>query len=136
MIKSDQDMIRIGYAVLTAIAALALIAGCALGDVSRSARPSAQQVVDNLNTEFPVGRQRDNTESCTSAGCVQLITTDAVSVYQMRDESTAVHFADGLGDSVERIGPFVLSYSGSEQQLTTSETRAAYAIQVRALLSG
>jgi hypothetical protein len=127
-------MIRIGYAVLTAVAALALIAACAQGGASGSTGPSAQEVVDKLNAEFAVGRQRDNTESCTSAGCEQLITTDAVSVYRMRDDSTAAHFADGLGDAVQRIGPFVLSYSGSEQQLTPPETRTAYAGQVRALL--
>jgi hypothetical protein len=54
----------------------------------------------------------------------------------MHDESTAAHFADGLGNAVEQIGPFVLSYSGSKQQLTPSETRAAYARHVRALLGG
>lgn len=128
-------MIRIGYAVLTVVAALVLIAGCAQGAASGSEAPSAQEVIDNLNSTFPVGRQRDNTESCTSAGCEQLITTDAVSVYRMHDDPTAEHFADGLGESVERIGPFVLSYSGTEQQLTPPETRAAYAGKVRDLIS-
>ncbi|MEN3269717.1 hypothetical protein [Pseudonocardia sp.] len=128
-------MIRIGHTVLTAVTALAVFAACGQG-ASGSSGPSAQEVVDNLNPLFPVGNQRDNTESCTSAGCSQLITTDAVSVYRMRDESTAANFADGLGDAVEQIGPFVLSYSGSEQQLTPSEMRAAYARQVRALVGG
>jgi hypothetical protein len=128
-------MIRMGYTVLTTVVALALIAGCA-GVASGPVGPSAQQVVDRLNAQSPLGRQRDNTESCTSAGCEQLITTDAVSVYRMRDDPTAAHFADGLGASVEQIGPFVLSYSGTEQQQTSALTRAAFARQVRALIAG
>jgi len=128
-------MNRMGLTVLTAVAALALLAGCGQ-EATGSSGPSALEVVDDLNPLHPVGAQRDNTESCTSAGCEQLITTDAVSVYRMRDEPTAARFVNGLGDAVEQIGPFVLSYSGSEQQLTTSETRAAYARQVRALIRG
>jgi hypothetical protein len=126
---------RTGHLLLAATSSLFLLTGCAQNAPSAPSGASAQEVVDNLNSIFPVGNQRDNTEACTSAGCERLITTDSVSVYRMRDESTAAGFAEGLGDAIEQVGPFVLSYSGSQQQLTPREVRVAYADRIRTLLT-
>jgi hypothetical protein len=56
-------------------------------------------------------------------------------VYQWPDEASAVRHAGGREDA-DQVGPFVLSYAGSEQQLTSAEARAAYADKARELLAG
>jgi hypothetical protein len=119
---------QIGRITLVVATLAALLAGCG------STGPTAQNVVDALGPLFPVGNQRDNTGTCEPTGCEQLITTDAVSVYQWPDEAAAVSFATGLGDVVQQVGPFVLSYAGTEQQLTPRGARAAFAARVRTLL--
>lgn len=100
---------------------------------------TASQVADELNKLNPTPHPRDNTGSCaaradsTSPGCVQLITTDAVSVYQWTDESQATRFCEPGVSRCDRIGVFVLSYAGTEQKATSKKARAAYADKVRQL---
>lgn len=129
-------MHRVRTALLMVFASLALLAGCATPEGAASTALSAQQVVDELSRLYPLGAQRNNPQSCIASGCEELITTDVVSVHRMRDEATAVQFTRGLGDSVEQVGPFVLSYSGSTQQLTSPDTRRMFADRIRALLAG
>jgi hypothetical protein len=124
-----------GTALLMIVAAFTVLAGCATQEGAADTGVTAQQVVDELNRLYPLGGQRNNPQSCIASGCEELITTDVVSVHRMRDEATAVQFTRGLGSSVEQVGPFVLSYSGSTQQLTPEETRRAFAERIRALLT-
>lgn len=94
------------------------------------AQPTARQIADRLSDLYPLPNPRDNTGSCRPAGCRQLITTDAVSVYDWKDEATAKRWAGGLGKNVRQIGPYVLSWMGSEQAFTSKEARAKMAAEV------
>lgn len=122
-------MIRFGRLALLLPLALLVLAGCG------SSGPSAAAVVDEISALYPAPNPRDNTDSCAGdGGCVQLVTTDAVSVSQWPDEATAIRYAGGRAN-VDQVGPFVLSYAGTEQKLTSDEARAAYAQRVRELLA-
>jgi hypothetical protein len=122
-------MTRIARFALPLFAAALLLAGCG------SSGPTASSVVEELSALYPAPNPRDNTGSCAGdGGCVQLVTTDAVSVYQWPDEATALRFA-GDSDAVDVVGPFALSYRGDRQQATSDEARAAYAQRVRELLA-
>jgi hypothetical protein len=64
---------------------------------------------------------------------VQLITTDAVSVYQWPDEATAARFAGGRFEA-NQVDHFVLSYAGTEQRATPEDTRTRFEASLRELL--
>lgn len=122
-------MSRVVRLAVSVFAAAVLLAGCG------SSGPTASSVVEELSALYPAPNPRDNTGSCAGdGGCVQLVTTDAVSVYQWPDEATARRFAGG-SDAVDVVGPFALSYRGAEQQATSEQARAAYAQRVRELLA-
>jgi hypothetical protein len=115
------------------VAALAVVALAGCGDASGL---TAAEVVEELSAHYPLPNPRDNTASCAGqGGCVQLITTDAVSVYQWPDEATAKRFAGGRLD-FDQEGPFVLSYAGTEQRTTDISTRVSYMVKLRELLLG
>ena len=84
-------------------------------------------------TLYPTPHPRDNTGAC-APGCTQLITTDAVSVYQWTDAATAQRFCKPELGACDQVGVFVLSYAGSEQALTSGEARKAYADKVRSMV--
>ncbi|MGH8909039.1 MAG: hypothetical protein ACRD0K_21735 [Egibacteraceae bacterium] len=69
------------------LAAGALLAVLTIGCGPRGL--TAADVVEEINALYPTPNSRDNTHSCDDAGCVQLITTDTVSVYQWPDEASA-----------------------------------------------
>lgn len=73
---------------------------------------TAQQVVDAIIAAgLPARNPRDNSQSnCRSMGCVQLITTDDVSVYQFPDAATADRFATSGVYSGRQGGPIVLVF--------------------------
>lgn len=75
---------------------------------------TAWQVVDSfIAAGLPAPNPRDNSGNCTGdggLGCVQLITTDAISVYSWRTEATAQHQVDVAGGGAYRKGLIVLSY--------------------------
>ena len=95
--------------------------------------PSAQQVAARL-ADLYLPNMRDNSAKRRSIGVVGLITTDAVSVYQWRDETLAKRWAHGSADKI-RIGVFVLSFVGSEQQMTSQEARRRMAAEVRKMVA-
>jgi hypothetical protein len=99
---------------------------------------SAQQVVDQLGQSHPMPNPRDNTGSCYAdgQGCLQLVTTDAVSVYQWKDEGLAKRWVDSVGkDNATRVGVFVLNYGGREQKATTAKVRKDWAGQLKDLVA-
>ena len=52
----------------------------------------AERVVDGFTEAgLPTPAARDNSRNCKRLGCVSLITTDAISVYQWPDEASARH---------------------------------------------
>lgn len=92
--------------------------------------PTARQVVARLERLYPLPNQRDNTGACAPA-CRALITTDAVSVYDWKTAAAAKRWTSASADVV---GPYVLSYAGTEQQMTSKEARADMAAEVKRML--
>lgn len=74
---------------------------------------TAQRVVDEFRVRgLPVGDARDNTgRSCGDPQCVQLITTDDVSVYQFADAERAEYWANAVFPSHYRNGLIVLRFT-------------------------
>lgn len=95
------------------------------------------EVVGELNALFPAPNVRDNTGFCEGErGCEQLVTTDAVSVWEFPNVATADHWmANGYTPEQEptQAGRFVLTYGLDRQQLTSDEARAAYLAKVNEL---
>lgn len=75
---------------------------------------SAQRVVDAIIAAgLPAADPRDNSNGgvCDSVQCVQLITTNDVSVYQFADPDAADKWATGLADSGYRNGLIVMRFN-------------------------
>lgn len=80
------------------------IAGC---DTTPKPDPAAGQVtaqliVDRLSDLYPLPGPRDNTDSCNTGkehpnDCLQLISTDPVSVYELKTETAAAHWTKQMG---------------------------------------
>ncbi len=97
--------------------------------------PTAQQIAAALDAVHPTRHPRDNTASCAvTAGCLGLVTTGTVSIYQWPDVSSAARFVGEGSGTADRIGPYVLSYRTREQRVTSAEVRRAYADRVRAMV--
>ncbi|MFE9197810.1 hypothetical protein ACFYMH_17310 [Streptomyces albidoflavus] len=109
--------------ILGTLAGLALLTACGGGDEESTAenKPSktpslsAQGMVDQLTDLYPLANPRDNTGSCDTGkdhpnDCRQLITTDPVSVYELKTEKAAAHWAKTMGRSQETVqaGRFML----------------------------
>lgn len=125
---------RITTIAAAAVASL-LLAGCGGGgDDSKAAETppveeqqgdaplTAETVVDELSEIYPLPNPRDNSGSCNGAdfgddACVQLITTDAVSVYQLETVESAEKWADTHGDDAEQHGVFMLRWWPDEYPL-------------------
>lgn len=125
-----------------AAAALALVgavAGAVVScgtDSSEPERPpvrtqGAQQVVDSIAAKWPLPNPRDTSEGCrakdgdTAKGCESRVTTDAVTVIEYADETTAKQAAATLGKVADarQAGTYVLSWT-DDQDLTSDEARA------------
>ncbi|WP_190815010.1 hypothetical protein [Saccharopolyspora pogona] len=102
---------------------LAVLPAC--GSDSASENRTAQQVVEQFERDaLAVPNPRDNTaQNCAQLGCVQLVTTDAVSVLSSADESAASTFASKLGGSAHQAGTIVLRYDAAK---TPADQRAAF----------
>lgn len=129
--------------VLVVAALLGALAGCGSSSetpstaattaaVSAGERPGqAQVVVDAIAEKWPVPHPDDNTDACAgkegaAGGCVQLITTDAVSVYEFADAATAKTWVTKMkvnGDW-RQAGRFALAWTARDQHLTDKAARA------------
>lgn len=80
-------------------------------------RLTARGLVQRLSRTYDLPRPRENTDFCREAGCVQLITTDTVSVSQWPTEAAAARYARVMRRTgpVEAVGVFVLSWAGRRQ---------------------
>jgi hypothetical protein len=77
---------------------------------------SAAQVIDAFQqAKLPVRKPRDNSDNCESLqlGCIQLTTTDDVSVYSFATVDGAKAFAVASGTEMYSSGNIVLSYGAA-----------------------
>lgn len=82
------------------IAALAAAALLTLAGCSSEPEPAfnAQAMVDELGNLYPLPHPRDNTSACQgddadhAHACLQLISTDPVSVYELKTKKAAAHW--------------------------------------------
>lgn len=106
-----------------------------------SARFTAAALVDKLDDLYPLPHPNDNTTGCaakpgaTAKGCVALITTDAVSVYEFADAVTAKEWvgeSKKAGLDWRQAGRFALAWSTRDQDFTSKEARADMAAAAKA----
>jgi hypothetical protein len=77
---------------------------------------SVAQVIDAFQqAKLPVRKPRDNSDNCESLqlGCIQLTTTDDVSVYSFATVDEAKAFAAASGTEAYSSGNVVLSYGAA-----------------------
>lgn len=113
--------------------------------VSPPGRPAvtAQQIVDEISKKWPLPEPTDNTGSCaakpgdTGKGCVKLITTGSVSVYEFADEATARHWVTEMKRNGDwrQAGRFALAWTARDQDFTSDEARADMVKTVERLVS-
>lgn len=91
--------------------------------------PTAQAVVDQfVASGLPVPNPRDNSKNCKTLGCIELITTDAISIYVWPNESSAQHQVDVAAGDAYRYGTIALSYTAAR---TPSADRPLYEAALR-----
>lgn len=101
---------------------------------SASSAPAvtAQQVVDEFAAKgLPVPKPRDNSKNCSTQGCSQLITTDAITVATFPDEAAATKYADAAARDGFRRKLVVLSYTAAR---TPAADRPKYEAVLTALV--
>lgn len=75
---------------------------------------TAQQVVDEFAAKgLPVPNPRDNSKNCSTQGCSQLITTDAISVVTFADDAAATKYVETAARDAFRHKLVVLSYTAA-----------------------
>lgn len=149
---------------LTAIAALAVsvaVTGCGATEddppakaaassaapsatPSRTAGPSARLIAERLAKLYPLPNPTDNTGSCaarpgdTGKGCKQLITTDAVSIYEFDAPATAARWVKAMKANGDwrQVGRYALAWTARDQRLTSEEARANMLGEVRKMIGG
>lgn len=98
-----------------------------------AAKLTAAAVVDKLSDLYPLPNPTDNTGSCAAKpgdkgkGCLALITTDAVSVYEFEDAAAAKRWVAEfvkIKQDWRQAGRFALAWSAREQALTSKEARS------------
>jgi hypothetical protein len=145
--RINREEVSVRARLLIAAAALTVgLAGCGSGaDDGAQAAPvaptsaaavgakvTAQQLVDRIAEKWPLPNPDDNSSGCkakegdTAAGCTARITTDAVTVTEYPDTTTAKKAATTLGKTggdYRAVGWFVLSWGARDQDLTSDEAR-------------
>jgi hypothetical protein len=98
--------------------------------------PTAQEVVDAfIEAGLRAPKPRDNSRNCTGdggLGCLQLITTDAISVYSWPTEASAQNYLAAAGDDLHGKGLIVLSYAAAR---TPKADRPKYEAVLNKLIS-
>ena len=101
---------------------------------------TAATVVDKLGDLYPLPNPTDNTSSCaaksgdSAKGCLTLITTDAVSVYEFEDTATSKRWVDAFkkdGHDWRQAGRFALAWTARDQSFTSKEARTKMTASLR-----
>lgn len=98
-----------------------------------TAKQAAAKLADATGVTT-LGHPTDNTASCSNkaAGkaangndCVQLITTDTVSIYQFPSPKVAAHWVKGMKSAGDwrQVNSFALAFTARDQHLTSDERR-------------
>jgi uncharacterized protein YceK len=101
---------------------------------STASAVTAQQVVDEFAAKgLPVPNARNNSKNCTTQGCSQLVTTDAITVATFPDEAAATKYADAMtgAGGAFRHKLVVLSYAAAN---TPAADRPKYEAALTALV--
>jgi hypothetical protein len=61
-----------------------------------------------------VPHARDNSANCAQLGCVQQVTTDAITVLTFKDAAGAAKVASGYGADAHQQGTVVLEYAAAK----------------------
>ncbi|MFC4054640.1 hypothetical protein ACFOY4_33540 [Actinomadura syzygii] len=147
-------------AVIAALAIGLVLTGCATEDEppakaaapsaapsvasSRAAGVTARQIAERLAKLYPLPNPTDNTGSCaakpgdTGKGCKQLITTDAVSIYEFEDPATATRWVKAMKANGDwrQVGRYALAWTARDQRFTSKEARTKMAAEVRKMIGG
>lgn len=106
----------------------------------KSSAPSARALVKALAERgHQLPNARVNTGFCKDAGCVELVSTDAVSVYQFGTVAQAQRYAKVMAGAgpVEQAGVYVLSWAGRRgDELPSKAVRVRMIRDFRALVKG
>jgi hypothetical protein len=109
-------------AIVTAGLLAATLTACSSSDDSKPAGLTAQSMVDQLGDLYPLPHPRDNTSGCDTGknhpnDCRQLITTDPVSVYELRTPEAAANWAKGMDGKAKnkavQAGRFMLLWKAA-----------------------
>ncbi|MEU8035703.1 hypothetical protein [Streptosporangium sp. NPDC049078] len=93
---------------------------------------TADVIVEKLGDLYPLPNAQDNTGTCSgepgdTRGCVKLITTDTVSVYEFRNTAVAKRWVTRFrsdGHDWRQADRFALAWSARDQALTSKEARS------------
>ncbi|WP_344248291.1 hypothetical protein, partial [Actinocorallia libanotica] len=97
---------------------------------------SAQAVVDALGERFKLPNPRENTGFCERSGCVQMVTTDPVTIVQFPGPGKAKAYAKGIGGPSVAVGPIVVSCAGRRgEELWSAKKRKALVAEVRRIVA-
>ncbi|MEU6279746.1 hypothetical protein [Streptomyces sp. NPDC047028] len=98
-----------------------------------TAKQAAAKLADATGVTT-LGNPTDNTGGCSNAtgkdatyNCVQLITTDTVSIYEFKTAPVAKHWVDSMkkvGNDWRQVGRFALAWTARDQTFTSDERRA------------
>lgn len=102
---------------------------------------TAQQIVDALSRLYPLPNPTDNTGACAGSagntdGCVQLITTDSVSVYAFRTAAVSKRWVTAMKANGDwrQIDKYALAWTARDQALTSKEARGKMVAEVHRLV--
>lgn len=94
---------------------------------------TADEVIEAFRAVgLPVPNPRDNSHNCSSLGCSQMITTDAVTVVVFDDEAAAERYAAAAREDKCLQGLVVLSYAAAR---TVPKDRSQYEHALNTLLT-
>lgn len=129
---------RIRTAATATLIALAVLTACGSSDEDAEPGLTAQTMVDQVSELYPLPHPRDNTGSCNQDegkhpnSCKQLITTDPVSVYELKTEQAAAHWTktmDGINKNhAVQAGRFMLLWKAdypSDEDAVAEMTKKA-----------
>ncbi|MFD7429040.1 hypothetical protein ACFV6Z_18635 [Streptomyces sp. NPDC059818] len=129
--------------IVTAGLLLTTLTACGNSSDDKPAGLTAQGMVDQLGDLYPLPNPRDNTSGCDTGknhpnDCEQLITTDPVSVYELKTPEAAANWAKQMDGKAKnkavQAGRFMLLWKAaypSDQDAVAEMTAKAKELSVK-----